>query len=186
MSTFLVKYSDDTMEYPLAAINIRKRYPNTSFPKVMSDYSNPDMGIYQFVRTDPPESRLTHDPVEDLPRLEDGKYIQQWKAGKPKPQEEIEKQFEMTLVRVKQHASDLILAKYPDWKQRNMTMRVVTLNATSPLTDEEQAELVEISVAWDWIDAIRAASDTLEQEMKAMGLADAVVFNVREWSGWQV
>ena len=184
MSTFLIKHGDNRLEYPLAAINLRKRYPNTSFPKIMSEYSNPEMGIYRFVRTEPPQSRYTHDPVEVEPLLQDGQYVQQWADGTPKPQEEIDKTWSMVLGSVKQHASQLILAKYPEWKQRNMTMRVVTLNATSPLTDDEQAELAAISVAWDEIDAIRAASDTIEAEMKAMDIEAAMAFDIASSPHW--
>lgn len=184
MSTFLIKHADNRLEYPLAAINLRRRYPNTSFPRAIPEEGYPEMGIYRLVRTEPPQSRYTHDPVEAEPLLQDGKYVQQWADGTPKPQEEIDSTWSRVLDRVKQYASQLILAKYPDWKQRNMTMRVVTLNATSPLTDDEQAELAAISVAWDEIDAIRAASDAIEAEMQAMDIESAMAFDIVSSSHW--
>lgn len=186
MSTFLIKHADNRLEYPLAAINLRKRYPNTSFPKIMSEYSNPEMGIYRFVRTEPPQSRYTHDPVEAEPLLQDGKYVQQWADGTLKPQEEIDKAWSMVLGSVKQRASELILAKYPEWKQRNMTMRVLALQNADTLTDDEQAELVAISAAWDEIDAIRAASDAVEADMQAMDIEAAMAYDIRSSDHWNV
>lgn len=186
MSTFLLKNDDGTLEYPLAAISLRKRFPNTSFPKIMSDYSNPEMGIYRFERTEPSESRYTHDPVQAEPVLQDGKYVQQWAAGTPKPQEEIDSTWSMVLGNVKSHASRLILAKYPEWKQRNMTMRVLTLQNADTLTADEQAELVAISASWDEIDAIRAASDAVEADMQAMDIEAAMAYDIASSDHWNV
>lgn len=186
MSTFLIKNEDGSLEFPLASVVVRKKFPNTSFPKDMSSFSAPDMGIYQFQRNNPPQSRSTHTPVELEPVFDGEKYVQQWADGTLRPQEELDAQLEMVVGNVKRIANRKISEKYPDWKQRNMTMRAVTLNATSPLTDEEQAELVAISAAWDEIDAIRAASDTLEQELAAMPLEEAILFDVGSWAGWEV
>ena len=184
MSIYLIKRDDGSLEYPVASIVVRKAFPNVSFPKVMSGYSNPELGVYEFVKTEPPESRFTHDPVEAEPVLENGKYVQKWAAGTPKPQAEIDEAFARIFTRVKSYAGKLIVDKYPDWKQRNMTMRVVTLNGTSPLTDEEQAELVAISASWDEIDAIRAASDLVEQDMVAMGIEAAMAYDFRSSDRW--
>ena len=55
-------------------------------------------------------------------------------------------------------------------------MRVPDACRTSEtlLTEDEQAELVaSISAAWDWIDAVRAESDALEQHLRSIGLVAA-------------
>lgn len=68
---------------------------------------------------------------------------------------------------VKLEARRRILARYPDWKQINMTARSVELLAARPLnaawSAAEQAEADALQAAWDWIKAIRAASDVIEQ-----------------------
>jgi len=56
-------------------------------------------------------------------------------------------------------------ARYPEWKQRNMTARAVELlhiQASQPWTPEEQAEADALQAAWAWIASVRAASDVLE------------------------
>ena len=67
---------------------------------------------------------------------------------------------------VKAEARRRILARFPEWKQANMTARGVELigirvvaGAWSP---EEAAEAKALGAAWDWIKAVRAASDALE------------------------
>jgi hypothetical protein len=67
---------------------------------------------------------------------------------------------------VKGEASWRIAQRFPSWKQANMTARGVELtfklaqgNALAP---EETAEIAALQAAWDWIKAVRAASDALE------------------------
>lgn len=184
MSVFVVEKQDGTIEYPLAAINIRRMFPNVSFPKAMGSYTNPDLGIYLFVRTDPPESEYSHvnqmvDPIKN-----GGEYIQQWGPSTPRPQSEIDIFYDNVVDMVKRYAERLIVERYPDWKQRNMITRSITLQNISPRTDDEQAELASISVAWDWIDAIRMASDSLEQDLLQMGIAAAMEYDISSYPNW--
>lgn len=68
--------------------------------------------------------------------------------------------------RVKFEARRRILARYPDWKQVNMTARGVALQdawrLNSTWTDAEAAEAAALQSAWAWIKAVRAASDAIE------------------------
>jgi hypothetical protein len=184
MSVFVVEKQDGTIEYPLAAINIRRMFPNVSFPKAMGSYSNPALGIYLLQRTDPPKSKWSHDNVVVDPVKVADHYVQQWGAATPKPQADIDYLYEQRFLQVKQHAHEKIEAVYPDWKQRNMTMRVLTLQNVSPLTDDEQAELASISVAWDWIEAVRTASDQVEADLLAMGIAAAMEYDISTSAHW--
>jgi hypothetical protein len=67
---------------------------------------------------------------------------------------------------VKAEAGRRILARYPGWKQRNMTARAVELTfkvaQSGALSADEGAETAALQAAWDWIKAVRAASDALE------------------------
>lgn len=179
MSTFVIENQDGTLSHPVARISILRRFPHVSFPKVMTGYVNPEMGIYPLVQTEPPESQYSHVNVQVDPVRQGDHYVQQWGAAVPRPQEEINAYYNRKISMVKNYAGELILARYPDWKQRNMTMRVLTLQNTSPLTDDEQAELASISVAWDWIEAVRAESDALEQQLHDMGVAAALAYDIR-------
>jgi len=184
MSTFVVEKEDGKIEYPLAAISVRRMFSNVSFPKVMTGYVNSEMGIYPLVKTDPPESQYSHVNAQVDPVKQGDHYVQQWGAAVPRPQEEIDAYYNRKISRVKAYAGELILARYPDWKQRNMTMRVLTLQNISPLTDDEQAELASISVAWDWIEAVRTASDQVEADLLAMGIAAAMEFDISTSAHW--
>ncbi len=67
---------------------------------------------------------------------------------------------------VKNEARNRILARFPEWKQTNMVARGVDLQdiwrRNGLWTSQEQAEADALMQAWDWIKAVRAASDTIE------------------------
>ena len=184
MSTFVIENQDGTLSHPVARINVLRRFPHVSFPKVMTGYVNSEMGIYPLVQTEPPESQYSHVNVQVDPVKQGDHYVQQWGVAVPRPQDEIDAYYDKKIGMVKSYAGELILARYTDWKQRNMLMRVATLQNISPLTEDEQAELASISVAWDWIDAVRTASDTLEQDLLQMGIAAAMEYDVSSYPNW--
>lgn len=184
MSIFVVENEDGTLSHPVARINVLRRFPHVSFPKVMTGYVNPEMGIYPLVKTEPPESQYSHVNVQVDPIKNGDHYVQQWGAAVPRPQDEINAYYNRKIGMVKDYAGKLILARYPDWKQRNMTMRVLTLQSVSPLTDDEQAELASISVAWDWIESVRTASDSLEQDLLQMDIAAAMDYDIASYPNW--
>lgn len=181
---FVIENQDGTLSYPVARINVLRRFPNASFPKVMTGYKNPNMGIYPLIKTNEPESQWSHINVQIDPIKNGGEYIQQWGVPIPRPQNEIDGFFSQKFRHVKDHAQKLIEGRYPDWRQRNMLMRVATLQNRSPLTEDEQAELASISVAWDWIDSVRAASNQLEHDLINMGIAVAMEFDIHSYQNW--
>jgi hypothetical protein len=67
---------------------------------------------------------------------------------------------------IKAEARRRILEKYPEWKQANMTARMVELNkiraSVGSWTAGEQIEVDVIQSAWDWVKSVRSASDALE------------------------
>lgn len=77
-----------------------------------------------------------------------------------------------TVADVKAEARRRILARYADWKQDNMTARGVELLklriANGAWTAAEQAEADALKAAWDWIKAVRAASDAIEADLGTM------------------
>lgn len=66
---------------------------------------------------------------------------------------------------IKAAAGDLIVARYAEWKQRNMIARMVELNTKATPTVDEEAEMAAIQVVWDWVKAVRAESDRLEADI---------------------
>lgn len=76
---------------------------------------------------------------------------------------------------IKAEARSRILARFPEWKQTNMTARGVELMSVRlarAWTVEEQTEADALQAAWSWIKSIRAASDALEQTAPADFAAD--------------
>jgi hypothetical protein len=67
---------------------------------------------------------------------------------------------------IKAEAGKRILVRYPQWKQANMTARMVELNkiraSVGSWTAGEQIEVDVIQSAWDWVKSVRSASDALE------------------------
>lgn len=67
---------------------------------------------------------------------------------------------------VKTECGRRIYASFPQWKQANLTARAAELinlkiiNGT--LTPEETIEFAALQSMWDWIKAVRAASDAIE------------------------
>ncbi|WP_413207689.1 hypothetical protein [Rhodospirillum sp. A1_3_36] len=65
---------------------------------------------------------------------------------------------------VKAEARNRILARYPEWKQRNMALLAATLTAKGEMnwSSDEQTQWESIAVAWDAINAIRSRSNEIE------------------------
>lgn len=81
----------------------------------------------------------------------------------PPTQEQIDGQ----ILAAKYAAREQILARYPEWRQANMTARAVELlelkAAGAKWSPEEQVEVNEIRAAWQWIKERRAQSDAEEK-----------------------
>jgi hypothetical protein len=67
---------------------------------------------------------------------------------------------------VKAEARRRILARFPEWRQANMTAQGVELLnirvAVGSWTQAQAQEAAALFAAWDWIKAVRAASDAIE------------------------
>ena len=64
---------------------------------------------------------------------------------------------------VKQEAMRRILARYPEWKQRNMTARSLELlrKGEGNWSKADKTDAALIDAAWAWINQVRQASDKL-------------------------
>lgn len=72
---------------------------------------------------------------------------------------------------IKTRAGEIILARFPTWKQSNMTARFVELlniELASSLSDAERAEKQVLLGAWAWVKAVRDESDRLEADPAAV------------------
>lgn len=65
---------------------------------------------------------------------------------------------------VKAEAGRRILERFPEWKQANMRARSVELirKGEQNWTTEEAQEAAAIQSAWDWVKAVREASNVIE------------------------
>ena len=73
--------------------------------------------------------------------------------------------------RVNTQAGEKILGVYPDWKQRNMTARMLELVKES---QGDSAEGQQLTAAWDWIKSIRAASNVANTAISSANTANDI------------
>ena len=89
------------------------------------------------------------------------------------------------ILAIKQEAGAVILAAFPDWKQRNMNMRATELQEVrldgGTLSIEEQAESDALKTAATWIKAVRSQSDSSEAEVVALPTAAGVDAYTVSW-----
>lgn len=72
---------------------------------------------------------------------------------------------------IKTAARQIILSRYPEWRQANLTARAVELVSLNETSGPEWQQLQSI---WAWIQAVRARSDLLEADVAACTTVEAV------------
>lgn len=80
---------------------------------------------------------------------------------------------------IKTTARQIILARYPEWRQANLTARAVELVSLGQTSGPEWQQMQSI---WAWIKAVRARSDLLEADVAACTTVAAV--DAVQLSGW--
>jgi hypothetical protein len=144
---------------------------------------NPDLTLASFINLDDPsvisttkklsDGGLMVRPVEEGERptvraelqsvievveIEPGRVVISYEAA--------DRSREHCVAMVKLEARQRILARYPEWKQANMTARGIELQdiwrRNGEWTVEEQAEATALMDAWAWIKSVREASDAIE------------------------
>lgn len=109
-----------------------------------------------------------------------------WQSGDedPLPRANEEITAAVHVPRIKAEASALILAAFPDWKQRNMTARGVELlqkQVAGSLTSDETSEIGLLHQAWSWIKSIREHSNALEAELASLDFDALVEWHPHDW-----
>lgn len=72
---------------------------------------------------------------------------------------------------IKQAARQVILGRYPEWMQANLTARAVELVSLGELTGPDWGKMQTI---WSWITSVRAHSNLLEADVDACTTVEAV------------
>lgn len=94
------------------------------------------------------------------------------------------------IAEIKMHAREIILTRYPEWKQANMTARSVELTeklaSGTALTVDEQGEIAAMKNVWAWIKTIRVASNEREAAINAfVAASDYAGILSYDWrTGW--
>lgn len=70
----------------------------------------------------------------------------------------------ITVDDVKNDCYFLIKSGAPLWRQQNYTRRLMELQAKEALTEAETAEKAKIDALFNWVDAMRARCEELEQD----------------------
>ena len=72
---------------------------------------------------------------------------------------------------IKTAARQIILSRYPEWRQANLTARAVELVS---LNETSGAEWQQMQSIWAWIKDVRARSDLLEADVATCTTVEAV------------
>ena len=72
---------------------------------------------------------------------------------------------------IKAAARQVILDRYPEWRQANLTARAVELVS---LGETSGSEWQQMQAIWGWIKDVRARSDLLEADVAACTTVEAV------------
>jgi hypothetical protein len=83
---------DGLITYPYGLAQLKADYPNTSFPREMSDERLAEFGVYPVTAVTRPSSTLTQDPVEQTPQLINGAWTQVWAMVDCSPEEAARRQ----------------------------------------------------------------------------------------------
>lgn len=69
-------------KYPITIDMLKNRYPNVSFPSIITDDFLSFLGLVEVIPVERPIDTDTHSVIEDLPRAQNGKFYQNWKIVK--------------------------------------------------------------------------------------------------------
>jgi hypothetical protein len=117
--------------------------------------------------------------LDDFEVIQDehGVRLSRWLSDKPRPTDaeiaaaalpaaQAAKRFA-----IKTAARQIILSRYPDWRQANLTARAVELVSLGETSGPEWQQMQSI---WAWIQSVRARSDLLEADVAACTTVEAV------------
>ena len=108
---------------------------------------------------------------------EHGVRLSRWLSDKPRPTDAEIAAAALPAVQaakrsaIKQAARQVILDRYPEWRQANLTARAVELVS---LGQTNSPEGQQIQGVWAWIKNVRARSDLLEADVAVCTTVEAV------------
>ncbi len=73
---------------------------------------------------------------------------------------------------IKAKAGTIILSKYPQWRQNNMTSRYIELKEIENKSQEVIDELASLRSQWDAISRVRSYSNQLEAQLGVLAAAN--------------
>lgn len=118
------------------------------------------------------------EPLVDFEVSQSGnKFALRWLSNKPRPTDAeiaaatLPAAQAAKRLAIKQTARQTILARYPEWRQANLTARAVELVS---LGETSGAEWQQMQSIWAWIKVVRARSDLLEADVAACTTVEAV------------
>lgn len=106
-----------------------------------------------------------------------GPYIAAWRRPEPRPTDAEIAAAALPAAQaakraaIKQAARQVILSRYPEWRQANLTARAVELVSLAETSGPEWQQMQSI---WAWIKDVRARSDLLEADVAACATVEAV------------
>lgn len=162
-------------KYPYSIGNLRKDNPQVSFPKIPPAETLAAFGMLPVTRTDPPAHDPIHERLQDSAALQDGAVVQVWTAVRRNDIPTVEDFAAEKIAQIKTACGEAILIRLPVHRQLNFQRRAIELldiRRERELTQAEAAERDALTAERDWLEAMRAESNRLEDAVNAVVAGD--------------
>ena len=177
----------NTVVYPYSFNQMKKDHPNISFPNE-PERQYPKFGVLNVIPADAPTYFREIEKLNDTVQNISGSWTQVWTSSSI-DYDETEVRANI-IANVKAEANSRIVARVPEWKQRNYLAYSLEMTrkeaAGTTLTAQESATMTFIEGEWAYAISVRAASDTIEGLLAVMTVREALSVDIANHPEWPV
>jgi hypothetical protein len=166
----------EVITYPYTMGNLRRDNPGVSFPRAPDAETLATFGMLPVTQTERPAFDPIHERLQDSAVLQDGAVVQVWTALRRDNIPTVQDFAAAHVAQIKAECGDAILVRLPIHRQLNYQRRAIELldiRRERELTAEEAAERDLLTGERDWLEAMRAESNRLEDAVNAIVAGDA-------------
>jgi hypothetical protein len=162
-------------KYPYNFTDLRRDNRQVSFPKDPSDERLAELGLVPVTPTERPAHDPLHERLQDSAAVEGDAVVQVWTAIRRDDIPTVEDFAAEKITQIKTACGEAILIRLPVHRQLNFQRRAIELldiRRERELTQAEAAERDALTAERDWLEAMRAESNRLEDAVNAVVAGD--------------